>query len=499
MGTMTFQIPAHLPCEAVRELERTCLAGGPDNMPYPTDLQINGSTLSLSRAVDDSGHLVAPWSIDGFGQLMGASATLTERPDPYNLLVELARGKVNQVRCQAADWQSGGLQVPPDLEARIHEASLTFGRAVCSDDPGSTQTLAQRALVLGYQAGVDLASAYLTQVFQIRHERQGQRENLDTSLSTGLTYTGTREPLATRLRGTFNRVSVPIAWHAVEGDETIYRWDEVDPLVEWAEANDLEVTAGPLIDFSSSQLPAWLWLWERDVPSTATFMCRFVEAAVRRYRSRIRRWHLTAASNWANVLGLTEDELMGLTFRLGETARQVDPSLELVIGITQPWGEYMSMTDRTYSPFIFADNLIRSGLNLAALDVEIVMGVNGRGSYCRDELELSRLLDLYALLGVPLQVTLGYPAAGNLDPLADPELSTGAGDWRHSISPGIQAEWAEKFGSLALCKPYVQSVHWCHLADSEPHVFPWCGLVDDKGQPRPALAALERLRQTHLR
>jgi hypothetical protein len=499
MGTMTFQIPAHLPSEAVRELQRTCLAGGPDNMPYPTDLQIAGHTVLLTRSVDDSGHLVAPWPIEGFGQLMGSSATLTERPTPYNLLVELARGKVNQVRCQAADWQAGGLQLPADLQVRIAETSLTFGRAVCSDDTGATQSLAQRALALGYQAGVDLTNAYLSQVFQIRHQRQGQSDPLDTVLSTRLTSSATEEPFASRLRETFNRVTLPLAWHMVEGDETVYRWDEIDRMLAWAETNDLDVTAGPLIDFSSSQLPAWLWLWERDVPSTATFMCRFVEAAVRRYRSRIRRWHLTAASNWANVLSLTEDELMGLTFRLGETARQVDPSLELIIGVSQPWGEYMALSDRTYSPFIFADNLIRSGLNLAALDVEVVMGVSGRGSYCRDQLELSRLLDLYALLGVPIQVTLGYPAAASLDPLADPELATSAGVWRHAMTPKIQAEWADQFGSLALCKPYVQALQWVHFTDAEPHIFPWCGLVDPQGQPRPALDALEGLRKRHLR
>ena len=145
-------------------------------------------------------------------------------------------------------------------------------------------------------------------------------------------------------------------------------------------------------------------------------MCKFVETAVRRYRSRIRRWQLTAASNCASVLSLTEDELLGLTYRLAEAARQVDPSLELVVGIAQPWGEYMALADRTHSPFIFADTLIRSGLNLAALDVELVMGVTPRGSYCRDLLEMSRLLDLYALLGVPLRVTLGYPSSAQTRP-----------------------------------------------------------------------------------
>ena len=124
-----------------------------------------------------------------------------------------------------------------------------------------------------------------------------------------------------------------------------------------------------------------------------------------------------------NVLGLNEDELLWLTVRLAEAAKQIDPGLELSIGIAQPWGEYMALQERTHSPFIFADTLIRSGLQLAALDLELVMGVTPRGSYCRDLLEASRLLDLYALLGVPLRVTLGYPGGGHPRPGCDPALA----------------------------------------------------------------------------
>src|SRR5206468_1482903 len=143
-------------------------------------------------------------------------------------------------------------------------------------------------------------------------------------------------------------------------------------------------------------------------------------AAVKRYGQRIRRWQLTAASNCASVLSLGEDELLWLTVRLAEVVRQIDPGLELIVGVAQPWGEYMAQEDRIHSPFIFADTLVRSGLNLAALDLELVSGVTPRGSYCRDLLETSRLLDLYALLGVPLRVTMAYPSANTSDPKADP-------------------------------------------------------------------------------
>lgn len=494
MGTLTFQLPSGLSPELVWEMERACLIGGPDTMPYPTRQQVHPDRLLLQRATDESGYLVAPWQIDRIGLLMGTSATLMERAAPYHLLVELARGKVNQVRNQLVDWESAGLIVPPALRERIHRAAQTFGHAVCSGDVGELLQRAQQALEQSHRAACDLVEAYVQQVMRIRH--QGQ-DRLETALAIRLLPGMETPPLAEIVTRTFNRVALPISWHQIEGEETRFNWTATDRLLDWAERHELDVIAGPLIDFSSSQLPSWLWVWERDLHSMATFMCRFVESAIRRYRSRIRRWQLTAASNWANVLSLSEDEMLGITFRLGESARQIDSSLELILGISQPWGEYMTASERT-SPFIFADNLIRSGLNLAAINLEVVMGVRGRGSYCRDPLELSRILDLYALLGVPLHVTLGYPHTDEYDADADPELATGYGSWAEGFTPNAQAEWAARFASLALSKRYVQSVQWAHLSDRLPHLFPGCGLIDRHGVQLPALEELRRLREEHL-
>src|SRR5262249_49909840 len=127
------------------------------------------------------------------------------------------------------------------------------------------------------------------------------------------------------------------------------------------------------------------------------------------------------------------------------------------------------------------------------------MGVTPRGSYCRDPLEVSRLLDLYALLGVPLQVTLAYPASTAADPQADPELGVAAGHWRDGCTPEGQAQRAAAFAAPPLSQPSVRSVQWAHLSDAEAHLFPNCGLVDAEGQPRPAFARLRELRQQHLR
>jgi hypothetical protein len=496
MGTINLLLPNGLAPEALRELERACITGGPDNMPWPTQAQVDATHLSVHRDVDESGCLAAPWEVNGAGRLMSASATLMERDLPYYFQVELARGKINQLRCQAADWRSGGLQMPGDLVQQIRDASLTFGRAVTQMPSDQAGVHAQAALQMGYQTADRLVRLYMDQVFQVRQQRQAK---LDTTLGCRLNGSVPRDQAALEVPQFCNMVQLPMAWKDIEPAEASYSWEPHDALLDWAEARGLPVHAGPLIDFAPNQLPGWLGMWERDLHSIASFMCDYVETAVKRYHGRIRSWQLTAASNCTTALSLAEDELLWLTVRLAEAARQIDSGLELVVGLAQPWGDYMAAAERSHSPFIFADTLIRAGLNLAAVDIEWVMGVTPHGSYCRDLLEASRLLDLYALLGVPLQVTLGYPSAVEADAKADAEAQVGAGHWQSGFSPPSQAEWAAAFGALSLCKPYVRGVTWCHLSDAEPHPFPNCGLSDASGSPKPALQALRKLREEHLR
>jgi hypothetical protein len=483
MGTISFNLPAGLPPEAARALERACIIGGPDNMPWPTKAVAENGQLSLQREVDESGCVVAPWEIANAGRLMTATGTLMERRDAYSLPVELARGKVNQVRCQAADWQMGGLTMSPALAEQIRVTSQAFGRAAtgASDD-------AAGALASAYRDADQLVKLYIDQMFQARHQRQPR---LETMLGSRLGPAPLAADHADPLIQASNSVCLPFDWKEVEVEEGSYRWEGYDALLDWAEKQGLAVTGGPLVTFSKAQLPEWIWIWERDVSSVSAFLCEYAEAVVRRYRNRIRTWQLCTASNCANVLGLTEDEMLWLTVRMAEAVRQVDPNLGLIVGISQPWGDYMAAEERTHSPFIFADTLIRSGLNLAGLDLEIVMGAGPNGSYCRDLLEASRLIDLYTLLGTPLRLTLGYPSAGT------PAPETGY--WRRPFSPEGQAEWAAEFAAVAICKPSVRGVHWVHASDAVPHHYPHAGLFDAEGKAKPILKALHDLRENHLR
>lgn len=497
MGTIRFTLPANLETEHLRELRRAYVTGGPDNFPQPTEITLGPSDLSFHRPLDESGYVAVPWKLDGLGQLLASTGTLIERPEPYSLRVELARGKIHLIRTLVAEGQERGrLALPVALEQQIHELTRAFSQVVNLVPSPQAETQAQALLERACRAAEQLVLLQADERLASRRKRHGPRDTLLGCRLNGVSLPGEQ---AATIAETFNSVALRLGWKEVEPVESNYCWAPYDALLKWAQAQGLAVTGGPLIDFSASQLPDWLWLWERDLGSITTFMCDYVGTALRRYAGRIGTWQLTSASNCGNVLSLGEDEREYLTIRLMELARKIDPKLNLIVGIAQPWGEYMAQEDCTYSPLIFADTLVRSGLDLGAIDLELVPGIRPRGSYCRDLMEFARLLELYKNLRVPLRLTLAYPADVTADPAADPDLAIDAGSWHGGFTPGDQAEWAAAVITLALSEDAVRAIHWADLSDAHPHRFPRSGLFDAQGQPRPVLDPFRAIRQLHLR
>lgn len=467
-------------------------------MPFPTDACIDNQCLTLQRCVNETGSMQVqvPWQIDGFGQLMVSSATLMERPAPYHLGVELARGKLNQVRTHASEWTMGGLLMPDTLADEIRTATRAFGHAVmCQSDDGATP-LAQEALRLAFEAGHQLARTYTKRVFDLRHERQ---RVFEAALGCRLQQSEPTEEQTAQFKKAFNAVSLPFHWSDVEPHHRQFCWDTADRLTTWAHSQGLKIIGGPLIDFAGRNLPDWLWENATDLTSLSNYLADYVETVVRRYQSRVKTWQITSGSNCAGILARHDAELIWLTLRLADAVRRVNPQLEVIVGIAQPWGDYLAEQERSKTPFIFADDLLRTGVRLAGLDLELLMGISPRGSYCRDLLDTSRLLDLYALLGVPIQATLGYPSASSACECACPDQRVNLGNWRGGYTESTQADWASVFAAMALCKPFVRTVQWAHWSDAQPHQFPHCGVINSQGRPKPALQELAQLRSEHLK
>jgi GH35 family endo-1,4-beta-xylanase len=497
MGSISFLLPKSLPGAAAATLPDACIAssvGYYDQTPGPTTLQIANGSLVLSREESGSGYLVLPWPVEPFGTLVVSTTTLREREEPYRLLVELARGKLNQVRVQTGEWQGIGLRTTPEFDRALSEATRLFGVAALAGNEQEADASATRVLEKTHELADRLARDYIEQMFATRHD--------EGPLDTWLTARHQRAlsgDAAKEYTTAFNAANVYFRWRDVEPHEAQYDWTQADAAVSAALDAGFPVTIGPIIDLAPGMLPAWAAGWHADLPALAAFMCDYLETAVSRYKNEVRRWIICAGFNNADALGLVDDDRLRLAYRLFEAAAQVDPSLELILSVAQPWGDYLASADQTISPMTFPDDLVRAGVRLAAVELELRIGTRPRGSLPRDLLDTARLLDNFGMLGPPLEVSLGLPTASEPDRNAtEHEQEVWKHGWRSGPSVEGQAEWGASFAALALCWPKVRTVTWDHWSDAEPHLVPNGGLLDENGRPRPLLSRLRTLRNEHL-
>jgi hypothetical protein len=136
-------------------------------------------------------------------------------------------------------------------------------------------------------------------------------------------------------------------------------------------------------------------------------------------------------------------------------------------------------------------------LGLSGVGLELNVGYHPGGSMQRSPLAISRLLDTWSLLDLPLLVALTVPSSTAEDPQANTKVRvlSGEGD---EITPESQQDWINRHVPLLLAKNVVQVVLWNQLSDAVPHHYPHAGLFDASDRPKPALDALKQIRKTYL-
>ncbi|MEN6405614.1 MAG: hypothetical protein ABFC77_03995 [Thermoguttaceae bacterium] len=475
------------------EMVQQAYLSGMDRVSWQVHATAEGGELSLQRAASDSANLHIPWPVEGYGQLTLTSASLMERDEPYRLPLELARGSIVQVRNQLSEWQLIGLTVPETVTTKLAEAVDRFSWAVVAqDDPAASTELAETALRAALDAGDRLAAAYASQALSVRRRTGGaQTEYLGVDL--GGTLLDGR--VAGHVLKTFNAAEVPIAWRDTETAEGDFLWTTSDAQIAWCRANRLHTLAGPLLMLDPVALPDSFYLFDDDFDSVQDYVSTFVRAAVQRYRGQVDGWICAGRVNAAAELAISEQERLQLVAQTVELVRSLDPGTPVFISFDQPWAEYMRQRDSDFPPLHFADALIRAGLDLAGLMLEINVGYSPGGTLLRHPLEFNRLLDIWSLLGVPLWLSLSAPSTDNPDPMARRQAAVAPDTW----TPASQQAWASRFVPLSLAKPMVQGVLWNQLCDAYPHGFPNAGLFDARGRTKPAMRTLTTIRRKYLK
>ena len=471
MGQLTFLLPASVPPAAGRCLGLARLAGGYDRVPIPARRTLDGSRLAFEKVSNDSAYLRCPWPVPGAGHPVFVSATLRDRIEPYHFPTELARGKLNQVRTQLAEWEGAGLELSDEDRAGLTAAVQAFGRAVRDPGTPAADAAAEEALAAGLRLG-DRFTALFTGLL-LNHRvtesgppttRLGARVFREPTIPEGAAYAAA-----------FNAVRLVPDWRTIEPAEARADWTGFDAAVDWAVGAGLAVSGGPLVDIAAGPFPNWVKDHAGDLPSLTAFLCDYVETVVSRYRGRVSDWLVFSGFNHADALGLGEDDRLRLAARLVEAARSVVPGGTYTVGLSQVWGDYLAGDDDlSYSPLMFADTLLRGGLQIGGLELELVCGDGPRASKPRSLLDVYALLDLYAMLGVPLDIALSCP---------------GGGDW--ACPPG----WAAGVLDLAASIGQVNGVYWDSWADGDATRVPGAPLWAGEKPAGGPLSEFQRVRR----
>ncbi|MDX1947142.1 MAG: endo-1,4-beta-xylanase [Pirellulaceae bacterium] len=470
--------------------EQAYLAGA-EGVPWECRVTIAGNSLAIERDTRESGYLHFPWLVPERGLVMLSSGALMERQRPYQLPVELARGTLNRLRNQSALWQTAGMVLPEAFQKLLHQATAAFALAATGqEDPLVAARHSDEAITVGLAAADVLSRDYSQQVVAIR---RAQHASLGT-LVAGRLHAPLAGEAAAHYLAAFNTAAIAPQWSEVEPQAGKYEWAALDAQVQWCRDNNLRIICGPLLQFDRHALPDWLFM-DDDYDEVQTAALTYLDAVVQRYRGKVQLWNVTARMNQDGAFKYSEEQRLRLVVEAVDRVRNSDQRTPVIVSFDQPWGEYIARQDQELTPLNFADTLVRGELGLAGVGLEINYGYWPGGTLPRDPLEVSRLIDRWAQLGVPLVVSLAIPAAAAPDSRAQHPGRPLADLAARGLSPQWQQETADWLVPLLVAKQSVQALVWNHWQDDQPHEFAHAGLYDEAGQPRPSLPLLARIRK----
>ncbi len=493
MGALCFQVPNADQLDP--QVFETAYVTGIEGIPWPCTTTLRGTQFIIQRDIDESGKLHIVWPTATFGNITLMTTSLKVDAGVYNLPLELSRGTVIRLRNQIFEWQRIGLKVAQSTIQLSDQALDAFIRAITTRDDSEAQLkLSQESIELALRGADELCNAFSNQMLDVRKQNENR---LSTLLGVTLPPELTLPSVADAVRTAFNLVSIPVDLNAVELDSGKRDFSAFDKQLEWARENNLRVCCGPLISCRNGALPRWMVLLGEEFETILNAACNHAEETVNRYRGKVQLWNCGTGLNVPGELDWNDEQVLRLAVSLIQTVRRADPRSPVLLTIDQPWSEYLRKSVDGISPLHFADALIRAELGLSGLALEMNLNAWPDGSLPRDPLELSRIVDRWSLLGLPLLIVLTLPSGDSIDPGTTAKRQP-VTSWRNTLAEAPAASMNETLIRLLLAKQSVHGLILNQATDQLAHDFPYGGLWDATGKPKAVLTQLARLRQQYL-
>ena len=494
MGQFLFAVPSDSPGLLSQTLWKDAYVCGIEGVPWECQNKLDGGTLSIGRPVDTSGKLFLTCPLQGIGYRTLSTCSLMPSTEPYPLYLELARGSCFRARVQSSTWERAGLSLGDRFGELLQQGTSHFLDATeAKEDLTECSRSALLAIDSLERAIADLGESFALQSIAYRKQREPQ---------LGTLLAGAVEPpspshsaLSGRFEKAFNCAAIRLNWGAIERDGGRYDFDASDKSIRWCADRGIRVLAGPLIDFRTKLMPAWLYLIQDDFESLLKSVTEFTRKTVERYRGSVHLWNCAAGLNTLGPIRLDDEQVMRLAVAVLQTVRISDPNTPAIISFDQPFGEYLAKHRDGISALHFADALARSGLGMAGVGLDLRINYNSDATLPRSALDIGNLIDRWATLGMPMLVQLTVPGATGNDPEAVLQSDNLFKEGDAGELANEQLRTAGPIIRTLLAKHMVHGIVWDGWSDQEAHVHAHSGVLDQNGAPRPILDYFERLRE----
>jgi hypothetical protein len=464
---------------------------GNDNVPLRADIRWDEKAIRCTPRMQDPVGLSLLWPVKDFGTVQLQTTRLPAREDPYNLHVELARHQLMRLTVKREEWGLFDYAGMDKIGAQIDECRDAFIRALqAADQPKAAARQADRSLARGLWAAEEMSRLHAA-IFLDRRQQTGGfgRPFLGVKAASQIT----QPPVAQRVAEAFDFVYLPFVWRNLQPTEQAPNYDALEPYLKACGAVKLAVRGGPLLSFGVRSVPDWMYIWENDFESIYEAAREYVERTVQRFARHISSWVVASGLQADNVFGFSFEQMMELTRMAATVTKQIAPRAQVLIDITQPWGEYYARNQQTIPPLLYADMAVQSGINFDGFGLQFLFGIASDGYHLRDPFQVSALIDKVANLGKPLHVTgMGAPSRTPAEPGGE---STSGGQWHAAWSEQVQAEWLTTLCEIALSKPYVETVCLQPLTDGPDNIIVTGGLLREDLTPKPVFARLVEMRK----
>ncbi len=457
-------------------------AVGADGVPVRAEFSTSDGIIQCVPRTSDPVGLAVLWRVEGFGVVLLETTRLPLRDEPYHLHVELARNRLMRISLKREEWGLFDYPGVEELSADIDSARDLFVKALQhQEQPDEAARFADESLAISLRAAERLCRFHAS-VFLARRQKSGGLPK--RFLGVGAPRTEPNAALMERLRTTFGFVRLPTVWRQIQPKEQGISYARQDAWVKACAAAKVPLRGGPLLHFGVRSVPDWMYIWENDYETILDYAREHVRRTVKRFVGKITSWHVVSGLHASNVFDFTVEQVIDLTRMAAGLAKELAPRSQVILDLTQPWGEYYARNQRTIPPLLYADMVVQSGVSFDAFGLEFLFGHDRY--HVRDLFKISSLIDRLANLGKPLHVSAVTCPSGGKSGIQP----SGGGQWHAPWSDEIQAEFMVAFLEVALSKPYVESVCLAELADGPDMLIPTGGVLREDLSPKAAVAAL---------